>query len=538
MSDVDAAEVRPLRILSVSPEVAPYAKIGGLGDMAGSLTKALHRLGVDVRGFCPLYGSIQRGDDWQARKTPVHVHLGYGQEDYGRVWETRYPQTDAPMYFLEFNKYFQRPEIYSGPWGAHGDNGARFAFFAKAAIELCRHLDWQPDVIHAHDWTVGLIPVFLNTTELHTPLGRCASVFTIHNLQHQGIFPREVLDWAGLPPEVFRPDDLESVGFANYLKGGLYNATKLTTVSPHYAEEIKTHAYGCGLDQVVRFRAADLIGVLNGVDYDTWNPATDAHLPANYTAENLSGKAHCKRALQEHLGLEMNPELPIFGVISRLYDQKGLDWLAAIVPRIMAEMSVQIVVLGAGDPTLEGEFRELAGRYPGRVGSFIGYSEQLAHLVEAGSDFFVMPSRFEPCGLNQLYSLKYGTLPIVRATGGLVDTVESYNEATGEGTGFRFDQPNEHALYYTIGWACSTWYDRRHHYEAMQQRAMVQDFSWERSARQYVRIYEWARDARLEGLGLIKKQVAAQHERRVLKTMIQPLAANGGPPGERAAARA
>ncbi|MGF1448207.1 MAG: glycogen synthase GlgA [Opitutales bacterium] len=522
MSPAEPADERPLRILNVSPEVAPYAKMGGLGDMVGALTKALDREGADVRTLCPLYGSIRREADWTSGEDPLFVHLGYGQEDYARVWETRYPHSQAPMYFLEFNKYFQRPEIYTGPWGAHGDNGARFAFFSKAALELCRWLDWQPDVIHAHDWTTGLIPVFLNTSDLHTPLGRCASIFTIHNLQHQGIFPREVLDWAGLPPEVFRPDDLESVGFANYLKGGLYNATKITTVSPHYAEEIKTPAYGCGLDSVVRFRAADLIGVLNGVDYETWNPATDPHLPANYSREDLSGKAHCKRALQERLGLTVDPSVPVYGVVSRLYDQKGLDWLATITPWIMAEMSVQIVVLGAGEPALEANFQALATRYPGRVGCFIGYSEALAHLVEAGSDFFVMPSRFEPCGLNQMYSLAYGTLPIVRATGGLVDTVRNYDEATGEGTGFIFEQPDERALYYTIGWACSTWYDRPAHYRQLQQRAMAEDFSWGRSAKRYLQIYQWARDARLEGLGLIKKQVAAQHERRVLKTMIQP----------------
>lgn len=498
----------PLKILQVAPEVAPFSKVGGLADVAGALTKEMSRAGHDVRVITPLYGFLKPGDDWTAEPGAFSVHLGGKREEFARLWKTTYPGADAQVFFIEYAKYYDRHEIYTGPWGGHSDNNERFTFLSRAAIDYCVSRQWYPDVIHCHDWTTGLVPVYLNTTEYGTPLGRAASVFTIHNLMHQGIFGREILDFAGLPRDVFRPDNLESMGLVNMMKAGIYNSTKITTVSPHYASEIQGPEYGCGLNHVLKYRAGDLIGIINGIDTDEWNPATDKHLPATFSARDLSGKAICKRKLQEKLGLEHKPDVPVFCAVARLFEQKGLDLLAEIVPWIMSEMKVQIALLGAGDGRLEQAFLDLQARYPGRVGVSIGYNNALAHLMEAGSDFFVMPSRFEPCGLNQMYSMAYGTLPIVRSTGGLVDTVEQYVEGRQRGTGFRFEEASAKALYYAIGWACSTWYDRPEDYRMLQQNAMGRDLSWTYSAQKYLDVYHWARDARLQGLGLLER---AQH---------------------------
>ncbi|QYY36012.1 glycogen synthase GlgA [Ruficoccus sp. ZRK36] len=495
----------PLKILQVAPEVTPFSKVGGLADVVGALTKEMSRAGHDVRVITPLYGFLEPKEDWTAEPGAFSVHLGGYKEEFTRLWKTTYPGSDAQVYFIEYGKYYDRHEIYTGPWGGHSDNHERFAFLSRAAIDYCHSRQWYPDVIHCHDWTVGFVPVYLNTTEYNTPLGRAATVFTIHNLMHQGIFGREVLQFAGLPPEVFRPDNLESMGLVNMMKGGIYNSTKITTVSPNYAAEIQGPEYGCGLNHVLKYRAGDLIGIINGIDTDEWNPATDKHLPANFSADDLSGKAKCKRKLQERMGLEHDSKVPIFCAIARLFDQKGLDLLAEIVPWIMSEMNVQITLLGAGDGGLEQSFLALQERFHGKVGVYIGYNNQLAHLMEAGSDFFVMPSRFEPCGLNQMYSMAYGTLPIVRSTGGLVDSVQQYVEGRERGTGFRFDEASAKALYYAIGWACSTWYDRPDDYRMLQQNAMRTDLSWTQSADKYLDVYHWAQDARLRGMGILDR---------------------------------
>ena len=497
---------KPLKILQVAPEIAPYSKVGGLADVSGALTKEMSRQGHDVRVITPMYGFLDPvAGGWEAEPGAFSVHLGNYHEEFCRLWKDTYPGSDAQVFFIEYGKYYDRHEIYTGPWGGHSDNHERFAFLSRAAIDYCHSRKWYPDVIHCHDWTCGFVPIYLNTTEYNTPLGKAATVFTIHNLMHQGIFGREVLSFAGLPlNEVFRADNAESMGLVNMMKGGIYNSTKITTVSPNYAAEIQGPEYGCGLDHILKYRAADLIGIINGIDTDEWNPATDPHLPANYSANDLSGKAECKRVLQETLGLEQDPKLPLFCAVARLFDQKGLDLLAGIVPWLMDEMKIQIAILGAGDPALEQSFRDLSAHYPGRVGAHIGFSNPLAHLTEAGGDFFLMPSRFEPCGLNQMYSMAYGTLPVVRSTGGLVDTVEQYSEGRARGTGFRFEEASGKALYYAIGWACSTWYDRPDDYRMLQQNAMTRDLSWAHSANKYLDVYSWAIDARLRGMGLAK----------------------------------
>lgn len=490
--------VRGLKILFVTPEVEPFVKVGGLADMTGALPADLVALGHDVRVVCPAYGSVKRLGDWRARPEPLGVDVGPAAQ-WARTWETVLPGTKVPAYFLENHEYFARPEVYTGPWGAHGDNDRRFAFFCRGALTLCQQLEWIPDVIHCHDWTTGLVPMMLNTTLRDSPLGRTATVFSIHNLEYQGYVPSRVIEFARLPAGEFRRDELDRGGMVNLMKVGLTHATKLSTVSPTYAHEIKTPAGGFGLDDLLRFRAGDLTGILNGIDDRSWDPARDPALPVNYSAANLAGKAGCKARLQERFGLEPNPRVPLFGVVSRLAAQKGLDLLAETLPWVMERLNVQLVLLGNGDAGLEHAYREAAGRWPGRCGVQIGFDGKLARLIQAGGDFFVMPSRTEPCGLTQMYAMRYGTLPVVRATGGLIDTVQNYVEGQAAGTGFVFHDATARALGDTIGWACATYYDRPQEMAALQQRAMAQDFSWRASAPKYVELYRWAVSARTGG---------------------------------------
>ena len=484
-----------LKILFVTPEVEPFIKVGGLADMVGALPKELAKLGHDVRIVCPAYGSVKQTGAWRARAEPLGVDVGTVTQ-WARTWETVLPGSAVPVYFLENNDFFSRPEVYTSPWGACEDNDLRFTFLSRGALALCTQLAWLPDVVHCHDWTTGLVPVMLNTTLRGTPLGTAATVFTIHNLEHQGYCDRRVIEYARLPAGEFRPDSLESVGAVNLMKAGLYHSTKITTVSPTYASEIKTAAGGFGLDAVLRFRAADLVGIVNGIDDESWDPARDPVLPANYSAADLAGKAVCKARLQERFGLEVNPRVPLFGVVTRLAAQKGLDLLAAVLPELMASMQVQLVLLGSGDWRLENTFQQAVSSWRGRVGVHVGFDDKLARLIQAGGDFFIMPSRSEPCGLTQMYAMRYGTLPVVRATGGLVDTVENYAEGQGRGTGFVFHDATAAALYNTLGWACATYYDRPAELAGLQQRAMARDFSWRENAGHYVQVYRWAVESR------------------------------------------
>ena len=487
-----------MKILFVTPEVEPFVKVGGLADMTGALPKDLARLGHDVRVVCPAYGSIRRDASWRALEAPLGVDVGR-ESQWARTWETVLPGSRVPAYFLENHDHFARLEVYTGPWGAHADNDQRYAFLCRGALALCQQLGWIPDVIHCHDWTTGLLPLMLNTTLRHTPIGGAATVFTIHNLEHQGWSPSRVVDFARLPWSEIHRDGLASHGRMNLMKAGLLHATKISTVSPTYAGEIRTADGGFGLEGVLRFRGADLVGILNGIDDESWDPARDRALPANYSAANLAGKAVCKNELQQRLGLAMRPEVPVFGVVSRLATQKGLDLLAEALPAILDRMDIQLVLLGSGDGGLEEAFQRAADRWRGRCGVRIGFDGQLARLIQAGSDFFVMPSRAEPCGLTQMYAMRYGTLPVVRATGGLVDTVQNFVEGGDAGTGFVFHDATPGALADTIGWACATYYDRPREMAALQQRAMAQDFSWRVSADKYVELYEWAVAARTAG---------------------------------------
>lgn len=466
-----------------SPECYPFAKVGGLGDVVGALAKFLAKAGHDVRIFLPLYGNINLPQN-TINYDNIGIKLG-GHQRTCRVW--KHKTEDLTYYFIEYQQYFGGQTIY-----LNGDyNGERFAFFDKAILDICAAFHWIPDVIHCHDWTTGLIPIYLNTLYQNTSLHKIVSVFTIHNLEHQGIFSPDILAYAGIPYSEFHAHSLESLGCANFMKGALYHATKLTTVSPNYAKEIQTPTMGFGLDSVLRFKAGDLVGILNGIDDTLWNPKTDPHIEACFSSSDLSGKQLCKRALQYQLGLPLS-DVPLIGVISRLYAQKGLDVFMDVLPFVFNDMQLQVIVIGSGEPHWEYRLNELTKRFPDKMKVYIGYNDILAHQAEAGCDLFMMPSRFEPCGLNQMYSMRYGTLPIVRATGGLLDTVENLDEQNETGCGFVFEKLCSDAIYNTIGWACATYFDRPNLFRKMQKTAMKKDFSWQNSAAKYIDVYQWA----------------------------------------------
>lgn len=456
--------------------------------MVGALPKALRALGHDARVLLPRYGHLDVSG-FERHPNPIGVPLGLGPA-WCSIYEGRLPGSEVPVYLLEHEAAFGAPRIYGGEerslWG-----GVKYGLLSRAAFELARYLSWTPDVLHVHDWPTAWVPLMLNGPESRPPWYGVATVLTIHNLYHQPRFPPDVLEHLGLGLGEFKQDGLEDYGEVNPFKGGLYHATMLTTVSPRYSWEIRTPAGGCGLHTVTEFRAADLVGILNGIDEDVWNPATDPHLPARYTVDDLSGKAACKAALESTMGLDPEPNGPLIGMVSRLSPQKGLDVVAGGLERILAS-GARVVLLGSGDPDLVDRFRYLADRHRRRFGVWIGYNEPLAHLIEAGSDLFLMPSRFEPCGLNQLYSQRYGTLPIVHATGGLDDTVEQCDPSAMRGTGFKMYNLYEDALVNTVRWATDVYRYQPELIREMQRQSMSKRMGWEVAARRYIDVYGWA----------------------------------------------
>ena len=483
--------MKPLKILAVASEVVPFSKTGGLADVMGSLPAALKRAGHDVRVVTPRYYSIDRHQRGLRYLGSMAVAMGPLGVLSVKVLEGE--NDGVPVYFLDCERFYGRLGIYNDYNGqGYGDNDQRFALLSRAALVLCHHLDFTPDVIHVNDWQTSAIPVMLNTNfREDRRFANTATVLTIHNMQHQGICGRGVLDVLGVGDEVFHAGGVEYHGNVNLLKGGIYHSTLLNTVSEGYAREIRTPEYGYKLDGVIRDRGEDLRGIVNGIDEGVWNPSSDPVIASHYSADDLSGKAACKADLQRQFGLPVRADVPLIGLVSRLVYQKGVDVLAAAMPHIL-ELDVQVAFLGSGEGWTHDYFPRLAHARPGKMGCFIGYSEPLAHKIEAGSDFFLMPSRFEPCGLNQLYSLRYGTLPIVRATGGLDDTVENFNEQTLSGTGFKFHDLTPGAIVDTVGWAVHTYYNRPDAMAALIQQAMAQSFSWERSARAYEQLFREA----------------------------------------------
>lgn len=480
-----------MKVLFASAECVPYAKVGGLGDVAGALPKALAALGHDVRVLIPRYGSIAT-QDFDRHLAPLAVPLGGGQSWCG-LHETALPGSTVPVYLLEHDALFGGSGVYEDDGALRGI--ARFGLLSRAAFQLCRYLQWTPDVIHVHDWPTAILPVMLNTCERGTEFDRTATVLTIHNIAHQPRFPAAAVEVLHVGWEQFKADGLEDHGEINPFKGGCYHATMLTTVSPTYAEEIRSSPGGNGLEHIMQFRAADLVGILNGIDERVWDPATDRHLPAHFDRTDLSGKTACKRIMQQQLGLEVRPEVPLLVVVSRLTPQKGIDVVVEVLDRLL-EMDVQIAILGAGDPALEGVLRSRSQHGGGRFYAWVGYNERLAHWFEAAGDFFLMPSRFEPCGLNQMYSQRYGTLPIVRATGGLQDTVEQCDPKTRAGTGFKLDHLTPDSLVNTVRWAVDLFRQDPDLIRAMQIRGMNKDFGWTRAARSYQDVYHWSLERR------------------------------------------
>jgi starch synthase len=481
-----------LRILMIASECVPFIKTGGLADVVGSLPVILRQAGHDVRVVIPKYSDINyERHRLQPHLSPMGVFMGNTQE-----WCAVHISTSAgfPVYFIESNKFFGREGLYhDANFNDYQDNPQRFGFLTRAGLQLCKDIGFVPDIVHTHDWQTALAPAYLKIWHWNDPqLGRAASVLTIHNIAYQGVYHAGAYDYLGLQWGNFTSDRFEDHGRINFLKGGIHFADIVNTVSPTYANETRTPQGGYGLAPYLNNKGENYLGILNGCDYSIWDPAVDRKIAARYTPGDLSGKAVCKAALQQQMNLSVEPDIPLVGIVSRFVQQKGLDLLASVIEPLVSQISVQFAILGSGEKSLENYFGGLPARYPGRIGTYIGYHDGLSHAIEAGADFFLMPSIYEPCGLNQMYSLKYGTLPIVRATGGLDDTVVQYDEATGSGTGFKFYQATGDAVHNTVGWAISTYFDRKDHLQKMIQAAMSQDFSWERSAQAYEDLYEQA----------------------------------------------
>ncbi len=491
-----------MKILFAASECVPFIKTGGLADVVGALAPVLAAKGHDVRVFLPKYAAIS--EDYVNHMRHVidfEVELGWRKQYCGiEEWK----QDGVTYYFVDNRYYFGRNYTY----GLGGDEYERFAFFSRGVLNSLPLIGFKPDAIHAHDWQAGMIPVLLNVQYAHLPdFAGIRTVFTIHNLQYQGVFGiKEVQDVLGLGDSLFTNDKLECYGAANFLKGGIVYSDEVTTVSPSYAEEIQTAYYGERLDGLLRAKQNHLHGVLNGIDVKTYDPENDETLAARYSWEDISGKAICKRALQEQLGLEIRPEVPVIGMVGRLSNQKGLDLVDYVIADIMRE-DVQMVCLGMGDSRYVNLFSWAEQNYPGRVAARFVMDHALAHQVYAGCDLFLMPSQFEPCGLSQMIALRYGTVPVVRETGGLRDTVLSYNEYTGAGNGFTFFNYNAHDMLHTIQRALHYYWNKRDIWKKLQQRGMTGDYSWTQSAKQYMDIYH-----RLLGQAPSAEKASAQRE--------------------------
>jgi starch synthase len=482
-----------LNVLMVSAECAPFAKSGGLGDVIGSLPQYLQKLGCKVIVVMPLYSFISiPNHNIVSALDRMEVWLGNELITCG-VRKSTLPG-EVPVYLIDYQPFFGRPGMYHDSfYNDYHDNPTRFAFLSKAALELCHYINFNPDIVHANDWHTAILSAYVRRLYRHDPVfSTTATVLTIHNIAYQGRYNRYYYFITGLGPEDFTQDKFEHYHDVNFLKGGIYFADQVNTVSRGYADETRVYPGGYGLEYFLNRKGDDYTGILNGADYSQWNPETDRLIPANYSINDLSGKKVCKEELQKQMGLEHFEQTPVIGVISRLVEQKGFQIVAECIEDLLNTTEVQFAILGSGDKNLENYFSSLPERFPGKVAVYIAYDNELAHLIEAGSDFFLMPSIYEPCGLNQIYSLKYGTLPIVRATGGLNDTIENYNQQTGEGTGFKFTDATCPAASNTIKWAVDTYYNRKDHLQKLIHNAMMQNFSWEDSAKEYIRMYEKA----------------------------------------------
>ena len=474
-----------MKILFTASECVPFVKTGGLADVVGALAPVLAKEGHDVRVILPLYSSIpEKYTQQMTHVCDFEVQLGWRRQYCGIEM---LKQDGVTWYFMDNKYYFGRPYIY----GLGGDEYERYGFFCRGALNALPILDFQPDVIHAHDWQSGMVPALLKIQYAHLPFfANIKTMYTIHNLQYQGIFGiREVQDVLGLGDSLWTDDKLECYGCANFMKAALVYSDVITTVSPSYSEEIQTAYYGERLDGLLRARKESVHGILNGIDMVDYDPAIDNRIAQTYTFETLEGKAACKADLQAKLGLEVNPDIPVIGMVGRLSNQKGLDLVDYIMGDLM-QKNVQLVVLGMGESRYVNLFSWAEGEYKGKVAARFTMDHALAHQIYAGCDMFLMPSQFEPCGLSQLIALRYGTVPIVRETGGLRDTVLSYNEYTDEGNGFSFFNYNAHDMLNTIQRAIDYYNDHKDVWKKLQERGMTGDYSWTNSAGKYLAMYE------------------------------------------------
>lgn len=487
-----------MKVAFVVSEVAPLSKTGGLADVGGSLPRALARLGVEVTVFTPLYGQVRRSgarlrplrpSEAKTKAGGITVPHGPGSVKVG-LEGTELPGGEVKVVCIAYDPYFDRAGLYGEAGGDYPDGAHRFALFAKAVILAAHALGLSPDIYHVHDWQGSLLPVYVKMGLLKPE--RAATVLTVHNLGYQGVFWKWDLPWTGLPWEVFEWRGVEFHGKLNLLKGGIVYADAVTTVSPNYAGEICSGPeYGQGLEGVLRDRRDDLVGIVNGIDTRAWDPENDPLIPARYSAGDLAGKGICKRELQKETGLDESPSALLIGFVGRLAEQKGVSLLVECLGSLLGDASrPQMVVLGSGEPALEGALLEAAERHPGRLAVRVGFDEPLAHRIYAGADMFVMPSRYEPCGLGQLYSMRYGTVPVARRTGGLADTVEdSPDESPDRGTGFLFEEFAPGALLGALARARRR-YESPDAWRGLVRRAMSKDWSWTRSAKSYLQLYE------------------------------------------------
>ncbi len=478
-----------MKIAFITSEAYPFVKTGGLADVAYSLPRALSKLGHDVLTLMPRYYRVDK-ERFQLKliHAPLGVPMGF-DEKWGAVFESHFIP-EMITYFLEHDNYFGRDGLYDNGYDAYPDNAERFAFFCHGTMEVLKALDFEPDIIHCNDWQTGLIPVYRKTLYAHDPFFTATrTVMTVHNVGYQGVFDKGNLYWTQLGWDLFHQDGLEYYDQVNYLKGGILYADAVTTVSRRYAREIQFEEYGYNLAGVFRKAGGRLRGITNGVDYGKWNPSRDEKIPAVYSVEDMKGKALCKKALQKRMGLRIDGKIPLMGTISRLTYQKGMDVLAETLETLLQENGVQFAILGSGEEWIVRWYEYLKGKYPERVGLYWGYDEDLAHLMEAGLDIYLMPSRYEPCGLNQMYSLKYGTIPVVRATGGLDDTISQWDGDSLTGNGFKFDDLNSRVLGDVIRSVLPVFHDKKQ-WSRLQQNAVAYHNSWEDTAREYLKVYE------------------------------------------------
>jgi len=478
-----------VRILFVSAEIAPFAKMGGLGDVSAALGKYLKLIGHDIRLVMPLYDFIDRQKyGLQPFASAQNIRIQMGNKQYtANVWVAKLPQTGSDVYFVENKHLFSRGTVYT----TDADEHIRFAFFSRAALEMCQHTGWAPQIVHANDWHTALLPIYLKSVYAWDQLfAETKTVLTVHNIGYQGIFPAKILAHLSLNAhyELFDAYDLYHDRI-NFLKSGLLQAHKITTVSPTYAREIQTPEFGNGLDGILRMRSSDLVGILNGVDYDEWSPQKDPYIPFHYSEKSLYRKYKNKRNLLRQIGWpDKAVNAPLLSVISRLVEQKGIELLMGSLKDTILRFGAHLIVLGSGQPEYEQFFRDLQHQFPKQAFFFRGYDYPLSHLIEAAADIFLMPSRYEPCGLNQIYSLKYGTVPVVRKTGGLADTVTLYDWRTQTGDGFVFEHYDTDGLNWALEYALTT-FPRKHIWQKIMRNGMQKDFSWQKQVHEYEKLY-------------------------------------------------